>query len=67
MRPEADIRQVDASKYGETTNKVIAKYGLPIPEVYPPGKGPIPTPAPTPTLPPPSPEPSGSAQPSTAP
>jgi Flp pilus assembly protein CpaB len=67
MRPEADIRQVDASKYGETTNKVIAKYGLPIPEVYPPGNGPIPTPAPTPTLPPPSPEPSGSAQPSTAP
>ena len=68
MRPEADIRQVDASKYGETTNKVIAKYGLPIPEVYPPSKGPIPSPAPTPTLPPPpSAAPSGSPAPSTAP
>ena len=68
MRPEADIRQVDASKYGETTNKVIAKYGLPIPEVYPPSKGPIPSPAPTPTLPPPpSAAPSGSPAPSNAP
>ena len=67
MRPEADIRQVDASKYGETTNKVIAKYGLPIPEVYPPGKGPIPTPVPTPTFAPTSPAPSGSPAPSTAP
>ena len=68
MRPETDIRQVDASKYGETTNKVIAKYGLPIPEVYPPGKGPIPTPVPTPTFAPPvSPAPSGSPAPSTAP
>jgi Flp pilus assembly protein CpaB len=67
MRPEADIRQVDASKYGETTNKVLAKYGLPIPEVWPPGKGPIPTPAPTPTPTPEAPSPSGSAEPSTAP
>jgi Flp pilus assembly protein CpaB len=67
MRPEADLRQVDASAYGETTNKVIAKYGLPIPEVYPPGNGPIPTPAPTPTAPPASAAPSGSPAPSTAP
>jgi Flp pilus assembly protein CpaB len=67
MRPEADLRQVDASAYGETTNKVIAKYGLPIPEVFPPGKGPIPTPAPTPTRPPASPAPSSSAEPSSAP
>ena len=57
MRPEADVRQVDASAYGETTNKVIAKYGLPIPEVFPPGNGPIPTPAPTPII---TPAPSGS-------
>jgi hypothetical protein len=49
MRPESDIRQVDVSKLGETTNRLIAKYGLPVPEVFPPGKGPIPTPVPTPT------------------
>jgi Flp pilus assembly protein CpaB len=70
MRPEADTRQVNAAAYGETTNKVIAKYGLPIPEVYPPGKGPIPTPAPTPTATPGSsgsPSPSGSPAPSTGP
>jgi hypothetical protein len=68
MRPESDIRQVDVSAYGETTNRIIAKYGLPLPEVYPPGKGPIPTPAPTPTpTPSPSPAASGSPAPSTAP
>jgi Flp pilus assembly protein CpaB len=49
MRPESDIRMVDVSKLGETTNRLIAKYGLPVPEVFPPGKGPIPTPVPTPT------------------
>lgn len=48
MRPEADIRQVDASLFGATTNLLISKYGLPVPEVYPPGNGPIPTPRPTP-------------------
>ncbi|HKG18291.1 MAG TPA: Flp pilus assembly protein CpaB [Candidatus Limnocylindrales bacterium] len=49
MRPEADIRQVDATTLGETTNRLISKYGLPVPEVYPPGNGPLPTPLPTPT------------------
>jgi Flp pilus assembly protein CpaB len=68
MRPESDIREVDVSTYGETTNRIIAKYGLPLPEVYPPGKGPIPTPAPTRTpTPSPSPAASGSPAPSTAP
>jgi Flp pilus assembly protein CpaB len=66
MRPEADIRQVDATALGETTNRLIAKYGLPVPEVYPPGKGPIPTPQPTPT-PAPSSSPGPSASPSAAP
>ena len=66
MRPEADIRQVDATTLGETTNRLIAKYGLPVPEVYPPGKGPIPTPQPTPT-PPPASSPAPSTAPSTAP
>jgi Flp pilus assembly protein CpaB len=66
MRPEADIRLLDASKLGETTNRIIAKYGLPIPEAFPPGSGPIPTPQPTPTPAPGasgSPAPSGSAAP----
>jgi Flp pilus assembly protein CpaB len=66
MRPEADIRLLDASKLGETTNRIIAKYGVPIPENFPPGNGPIPTPQPTPTPPPGdsgSPAPSESAAP----
>ena len=41
----ADLRPVDASRLGETTNKIIEKYGLPIPEPYPAGFGPVVTPA----------------------
>jgi Flp pilus assembly protein CpaB len=70
MRPEADVRLIDASKLGETTNNLISKYGLPIPLVFPPGNGPIPTPQPTPTPAPsasPSPGTSGSPAPSAAP
>ena len=52
LRPDADTRIVDASQYGETTNLIIERYGLPIPQTYPAGKGggvsPIPTPFPTP-------------------
>jgi Flp pilus assembly protein CpaB len=68
MRPEADIRLVDASTLGETTNLLISKYGLPVPENFPPSRGPIPsaqpTPTPTPSL---APGASGSPAPSTAP
>jgi Flp pilus assembly protein CpaB len=32
MRPDADLRGVDASDLGTTTNRIIEKYGLPIPE-----------------------------------
>ena len=64
MRPEADIRQVDATALGETTNNLISKYGLPVPEVYPPGNGPLPAPLPTPIL---TPAPSPSAEPSPSP
>jgi Flp pilus assembly protein CpaB len=46
LRPEADVRIADATTLGETTNRIIARYGLPIPEVYPPGNGPLPTPLP---------------------
>jgi Flp pilus assembly protein CpaB len=67
LRPEADVRQVDASKLGETTNMLIRKYGLPVPQVFPPGNGPIPTAEPTPTPPPPSAAPSGSPAASVAP
>ena len=49
MRPPADIRFADASKLGETTNLIIERYGLPVPENYPAGNGPIRTAAPTPT------------------
>ena len=70
MRPEADIRLVDASALGETTNLLISKYGLPVPENFPPSRGPIPTaePTPTPTATPSlAPGASGSPAPSTAP
>ena len=32
LRPDTDLRPVDASGLGETTNRIIEKYGLPIPE-----------------------------------
>ena len=57
MRPEADVRNIDVSQLGATTNRLIAKYGLPVPEVYPPGNGPLPTPLPLPIA---SPTPSAS-------
>jgi Flp pilus assembly protein CpaB len=60
MRPEADIRNIDASALGATTNRLIAKYGLPLPETYPPGNGALPLPLPDPT---PSPTPSASPSP----
>jgi hypothetical protein len=64
LRPDQDVRYADASKLGETTNALIRRYGLPVPEVYPPGRGPIPTPAPTA---PPSTPPEDSAAASPAP
>jgi Flp pilus assembly protein CpaB len=35
LRPDGDDRVVDTEKLGETTNRIIEKYGLPIPEIYP--------------------------------
>ena len=60
LRPDEDLRAVDATNLGETTNKIITKYGLPIPEpvgeprtrtraVAAPAPTPAPTPAPSPT------------------
>ncbi|HVL54607.1 MAG TPA: RcpC/CpaB family pilus assembly protein [Vitreimonas sp.] len=54
LRPEQDVRVADASALGATTNMLVKRYGLPIPEVFPPGSGPIPIPEPLPT---PTPEP----------
>lgn len=57
LRPDIDQRIVDATNLGETTNRIIQKYGLPIPETYPRGNQPLPsqpplaspTPVPTPS------------------
>jgi len=62
LRPSDDVRPVDATTLGETTNLIIQRYGLPVPAVYPPGSGAVATPRPTPR-PSPSPSPSGSAKP----
>jgi len=64
LRPEIDSRQVDASALGTTTNRVIIRYGLPIPVAFPPGSGPVPTPRPTPRA---SPSPSATPSPSPSP
>jgi Flp pilus assembly protein CpaB len=37
LRPLQDQRQVDSTALGETTNMIIEKYGMPIPEVLEPG------------------------------
>jgi Flp pilus assembly protein CpaB len=49
LRPLEDQRQVDATALGETTSRIIQKYGLPIPQPVVPGLRPAPTPAPTPS------------------
>ena len=49
LRPDQDTRVLDASSLGETTNRIIQRYGLPIPENYPAGNGPFVTPQPTPS------------------
>jgi len=63
LRPAEDVRPVDVSKLGETTNLIITKYGLPIPETYPAGGGAFST------LPPlqASPSPSSGASPAPSP
>lgn len=63
LRPAEDVRTVDASKLGSTTNLIITKYGLPIPETYPAGGGAFST------LPPiqPTPSPGASSAPGTSP
>jgi len=47
LRPVEDTRPADATKLGETTNLIIQRYGLPIPQTWPPGKGTIPSATPS--------------------
>jgi Flp pilus assembly protein CpaB len=48
LRPPEDTRPVDVTGLGETTNRIIDEYDLPIPETYPRGGGVVP-PGPSPT------------------
>jgi Flp pilus assembly protein CpaB len=68
LRPEADTRILDVSALGATTNRIIERYGLPVPQTYPAGTGPLATPPPIPAItPPPSPPASPGASPTAAP
>lgn len=59
LRPDQDIRYADVTRLGATTNRILQKYGLPFPAIYPapsatiPPQPPIvfPTPSPTPAPP----------------
>jgi Flp pilus assembly protein CpaB len=66
LRPDIDLRTADATALGTTTNRIIEKYGLPVPEQLDGGavNGVPPIPSPTPT---PSPTASPSASPSPGP
>jgi Flp pilus assembly protein CpaB len=68
LRPDIDQRPVDATALGETTSRILQRYGFPVPETYPRGNQPLPTlpPVSSPT-PFPSPTPSPSAAPSASP
>ncbi|MFI5227332.1 MAG: Flp pilus assembly protein CpaB, partial [Candidatus Limnocylindrales bacterium] len=35
LRPDQDVRYVDVTNLGATTNRILEKYGLPFPVVYP--------------------------------
>ncbi len=66
LRPDADTRVLDLSGLGATTNRIIQRYGLPVPETYPADGGPIQAPPPIPAITPP-PSPAASASPSASP
>jgi Flp pilus assembly protein CpaB len=58
LRPDEDVRFVDVRNLGATTNRILQKYGLPFPVVYPapsatiPPQPPLQTPTPPPSAPP---------------
>jgi Flp pilus assembly protein CpaB len=62
LRPDQDIRYLDVSLLGATGNRIIERYGLPIPQPYPSLDGPVPSVPPiAPVTPPPSPTPAPDA------
>lgn len=67
LRPDQDVRFLDVSQLGATTNRILEKYGLPFPAVYPAPSATIKPPPPIvfptipPTPPPATPEPSAAA------
>jgi Flp pilus assembly protein CpaB len=69
LRPDQDVRFVDVSNLGATTNRILQKYGLPFSAVYPapsasiPPAPPLQTPTPPPTESPQTPAPGGSPAP----
>ena len=69
LRPDQDVRFVDVRSLGATTNRILQKYGLPFPAVFPapsatiPPQPPLQIPTPPPSLPPPTPAPSDSPAP----
>ena len=69
LRPAQDVRFVDVRSLGATTNRILQKYGLPFPAVYPapsatiPPQPPLQTPTPPPTLPPATAAPAASGSP----
>jgi Flp pilus assembly protein CpaB len=70
LRPDQDVRYVDVTKLGATTNRILQKYGLPFPVTFlepgatVPPQPPLQTPTPPPTLPPATPSPAASVAPS---
>jgi len=60
LRPDQDVRYVDVTKLGATTNRILQKYGLPFPQTFfgpgytippqPPFETPTPPPTPAPSL-----------------
>lgn len=68
LRPDQDVRFADVTKLGATTNRILQKYGLPFPAIYPAPSATIPPPPPlaTPTPPPTAPPPTEAPAPSPA-
>jgi Flp pilus assembly protein CpaB len=53
LRPDQDLRTLDVSALGATTNRIIERYGLPVPQPYPALNGPRPSNPPIPEITPP--------------
>ena len=67
LRPDQDVRYLDVAALGATTNRILEKYGLPFPAIYPAPSATIKPPPPLvfptipPSPPPATPEPSPAA------